>query len=386
MTWAKVFVITIGVRSAPKNQYALTCQPKGGIPLRSITFKYGMLVVISLVALRLVIGWHFFKEGAKKFTDRSFTADPFLHQSVGPMADLYQGMIADPYGFERLDKEKTARAWNDYREKVLAADAADEATVEEAVKLTETYVKQFEGYLDSIDEDLEKFHIKFEQWQATKKSPMRYVPHQQDLIEKQGLELLGMVSPWLRTVERMREEYRFELLELVLKEDTAAVHFDDVETSETSEISEGVMPIADPSDMPLINAMVKWTVVLVGVFLLLGLFTRLWAIVGAGFLVSVISSQWPGWPGATPTYYQAVELFALLVLCATSAGRYAGLDFFVCPKIQKCLACFRQGSNESGEPAEANENVATNQETSAATPSPADAADDSEPSSEDNSK
>lgn len=386
MAWTKVFVITIGVWAAHKAPYALTCQPKGGTPLRSITFKYGMFVVISLVALRLVVGWHFFKEGAKKFTDRSFTADPFLRQSVGPMADLYQGMIADPYGFERLDKEKTAKAWNDYREKVLATYAADEATIDEAVKRTEAYVKQFEGYLDSIDEDLEKFHIKFEQWQATKKSPMRYVPHQQDLIQKQGLELLGMVSPWLRTVERMREEYRIELLELVLKEDIGAVRFDDVETSEPSKIAEGVLPIADPSDMPLINAMVKWTVILVGVFLLLGLFTRLWAIVGAGFLVSVISSQWPGWPGATPTYYQFVELFALLVLCTTSAGRYAGLDFFVCPKIKKCLACFKQGSSQSNEPAEANDIVETNQETSAATPSSTDATDNNEQSSKNNSQ
>jgi len=305
-----------------------------------------MLVVISLVALRLVIGWHFFREGAKKFTDRSFTADPFLRQSVGPMADLYQGMIADPHGFERLDKEKTDQAWNDYREKVLAAYDADDATVEEAQKLTKAHVEQFQDFLDANNEDMEKFRIKFDQWQATKKSPMRYVPHQQDLIEKQGLELLGMVSPWLRTVERMREEYRRELLELVLDEDTATVHFDDVGTAEASKIAEGVMPIDDPADMPLINAFVKWTVILVGVFLLLGLFTRFWAIVGAGFLASVISSQWPGWPGAEPTYYQAVELFALLVLCATAAGRYAGLDFFVYPRIQKLLASSSEDNSQ----------------------------------------
>ena len=33
---------------------------------------------------------------------------------------------------------------------------------------------------------------------------------------------------------------------------------------------------------------------------------------------------------AEPTYYQSVELFALLAICATAAGRYAGLDFFIC--------------------------------------------------------
>jgi len=345
-----------------------------------------MLVVISLVALRLVIGWHFFKEGAKKFTDGAFTADPFLRQSVGPMADIYQGMIADPYGFERLDEEKTAQAWNDYREKVLAAYKADDATVDQAEKLTGSYVKQHEGFLESIDEDLEKFRIKFEQWQAAKKSPMRYVPHQQDLIKKQGLELLGTMSPWLRTVDRMREEYRLELLEFVLDEDSGAVQFDDVDTPKQGKIAKGIMPIDNPADMPLINAMVKWTVILVGVFLLLGLFTRLWAIVGAGFLTSVISSQWPGWPGAEPTYYQAIELFALLVLCATSAGRFAGLDFFVCPKIHKALACIGLCSCQSCAPADASGNEETNETKSEATPSPTDTADDNEPSSEENSQ
>lgn len=362
------------------------CLPnERSIPLRSITFKYGMLVMISLVALRLMIGWHFFKEGAKKFTEPSFTADPFLRQSVGPMSDFYQGMIADPYGFDRLDKDKTAQAWNAYREKVLAAYGADEATLEQAQKLTESYVEQFQGFLDSNEEDLEKFHIKFDQWQATKKSRMRYVPHQQDLIKKQGLELLGMASPWLRTVDRMREEYRRELLELVLGEDTATVHYDGADKPADSKIAQGVMPIDDPADMPFVNAMVKWTVILVGVFLLLGLFTRFWAIVGAGFLLSVISSQWPGWPGAEPTYYQAVELLALLVLCATAAGRYAGLDFFVHLTMQKARTGRANASGQSREPAEGPEDEETSQKTADATYSPR-ATNDNKPSSENNSQ
>ena len=75
---------------------------------------------------------------------------------------------------------------------------------------------------------------------------------------------------------------------------------------------------------------------LVGVFLLLGLFTRFWSIVGAGFLFSVISSQWPGWPGAEPTYYQSIELVALLVIFSTAAGRLAGLDFFIDLLWRRC--------------------------------------------------
>jgi uncharacterized membrane protein YphA (DoxX/SURF4 family) len=105
----------------------------------------------------------------------------------------------------------------------------------------------------------------------------------------------------------------------------------------------------DAGSMRLINTMVKWTVILVGIFLMLGLFTRFWSIVGVGFLCSVISSQWPGWYGAEPTYYQVVELCGLLVLAATNAGRFAGLDFFLDIFYRGFLAKVKQGKNNGSE-------------------------------------
>ena len=65
----------------------------------------------------------------------------------------------------------------------------------------------------------------------------------------------------------------------------------------------------------------------VGIFLIIGLLTPVASIVAALFLLSVVLSQMPGYPGTAPTYFQAVECLALLVLAATDAGRYAGLDF-----------------------------------------------------------
>ena len=105
----------------------------------------------------------------------------------------------------------------------------------------------------------------------------------------------------------------------------------------------------DPGSMWLINTMVKWTVILVGVFLVLGLFTRFWSVVGVGFLCSVIASQWPGWTGSEATYYQVVELCALLVLAATNAGRFAGLDFFVDTFFQGYITKVKQGTSNGSE-------------------------------------
>ena len=64
--------------------------------------------------------------------------------------------------------------------------------------------------------------------------------------------------------------------------------------------------------------------------MILGLFTRLASLVGALFLLSVMATQPPWVAGANTTYffYQLVEVAALLLLAATSAGRWAGLDGF----------------------------------------------------------
>ena len=65
--------------------------------------------------------------------------------------------------------------------------------------------------------------------------------------------------------------------------------------------------------------------------LVLGLFTRVAAIAGGAFLISVIASQPPFVPSASDVNYQIVLLLGLLVVAAVGAGRWGGLDFFVVP-------------------------------------------------------
>nr|WP_261361674.1 DoxX family protein [Aeoliella straminimaris] len=86
-----------------------------------------------------------------------------------------------------------------------------------------------------------------------------------------------------------------------------------------------------PQKIETIDTVVTWLTLGVGVLLILGLFTRLAAIVGAGFLLSIISTQPPWAEGVLPTIklltaYQGIEFVALLVLAAIGAGTWAGLD------------------------------------------------------------
>ena len=79
----------------------------------------------------------------------------------------------------------------------------------------------------------------------------------------------------------------------------------------------------------MVDGLMTWFILAVGVLLLLGLFTRLACVAGALFLLSVVMMQ-PFWVSdALLTYNQYVEMVAVLALATTPAGRWAGLDHFV---------------------------------------------------------
>jgi uncharacterized membrane protein YphA (DoxX/SURF4 family) len=102
--------------------------------------------------------------------------------------------------------------------------------------------------------------------------------------------------------------------------------------------------LADPKAkrMVWLSMAVTCMVTSVGVCLLFGFFTRLASTVAAIFLFSVITTQPPWLAGAVPTMFQTIEMAALLVLAATAAGRWAGLDFFTHAFCQKF--CQRKNS------------------------------------------
>ncbi len=54
------------------------------------TYRQISLVgVIALVALRIVVGWHFFMEGSTKVREGGFTSVGFLTAAKGPLAPQF---------------------------------------------------------------------------------------------------------------------------------------------------------------------------------------------------------------------------------------------------------------------------------------------------------
>jgi thiosulfate dehydrogenase [quinone] large subunit len=51
--------------------------------------------LVTIVVLRVLIGWHFLYEGLSKLGNPAWSAAGYLKQSRGPFAGLFRGMAAD---------------------------------------------------------------------------------------------------------------------------------------------------------------------------------------------------------------------------------------------------------------------------------------------------
>jgi uncharacterized membrane protein YphA (DoxX/SURF4 family) len=138
-------------------------------------------------------------------------------------------------------------------------------------------------------------------------------PFQQERIASKEAEVRAKAQTLMGGLQQLNESYERDLYNLATPQQRQS----------------GMIHISK-ADAAWIDATVKWMVLLVGACLILGLFTRPAAVVGALFLCSVLAAAgWPFWSGESEEPLKVlVELFALLVLAAVGAGRFAGLDFF----------------------------------------------------------
>ena len=72
------------------------------------TNPYSRFQLTALVALRMLIGWHFLYEGIAKFLNPYWTSAGYLQASQGPFAGWFLGLAADP---GRLGMVDTLNKW-----------------------------------------------------------------------------------------------------------------------------------------------------------------------------------------------------------------------------------------------------------------------------------
>lgn len=275
-------------------------------------YQIGTAAVVTLVALRVGIGWHFFKEGAKKFHDPDFTAAVFLQEAKGPLAGMFRTFIPDREGRGRLDRDATKEAWSAYADRVATHFGLDDGQRKAVDRVRTQWQRRIDWFFADNREQIDEYFLELGRLHDAKAdTTTRDVAFQRDWIAGKEAELRGKLRNFSGKLAAMAQEYQRELHAIA--------------TAQQRDRGD-VAPLSSTSSW--LDTIVKYFIISVGVCLVVGLFTRTASIAGAVFLLSVIATQPPWVQGTQPTYYQSVELLALLLLAAMGAGLYAGLDFF----------------------------------------------------------
>jgi uncharacterized membrane protein YphA (DoxX/SURF4 family) len=344
--------------------------------------------IVFLILLRLAIGWHFLFEGIQKVqstwtgptvTNRPFSSAGYFREATGPLGWLWRWKWGDP------DKDALA-----HLEVKPLADSDEPATARPHERMPpkleeewDDYLKRFAEHYGVMDKQLEQAESKLAQSKSKVVEWLTYVPpatrEEQDKDKKYSTDTTeqtktfpsGELKRRLSMAERIKE-YKSRLDDLpaarqriwsmgkdvegarlrAAKAEIAGLRAGlrkdlDSQTQEmkksldsvlTAEQKENEKPVPGPKgDMVLawLDWLTMWLLVVIGVGLMIGLFTRLNAWLGAGFLLmtylAVPAIPWlPSPPISEGNYVfvnkNVVEFFALCVIATTYSGRWFGLD------------------------------------------------------------
>ncbi len=288
--------------------------------------RIGTFGILALVALRVGIGWHFYMEGVSKVRSRNFSSEGFLVAAQGPLADNYQQMIWDHEGRLRLNQESVNTLFEDATQRAVEHFQFTDEQQKTLRRVKARYFgknskKRWDGKLNDVYAEAEEEIYKY--WQSVERlENMETSPTWNSVTSLQGqqamikTERMADVRDTLASIDAIWKQYEGRLNSIAEPEQIRQAGYfyfnRPGEGALSTRVVDKIIPIFDMA---------------VGILLMLGLLTPLASWAGALFLISVILSQMPGYPGTQPTYFQAVEALALVVLATTDAGRYAGLDF-----------------------------------------------------------
>lgn len=349
--------------------------------------------VIALVLLRLVIGWHFWIEGTKKVEyDRhesqlrlspSFSAEGFLTQAKGPLAELFHAQAPDDHGYatllatprqnvqptadelaqrakwqseynsRRSEAEKAgsevplefppsapyhawatrvAEDWRRIRDEVKTITGLADEQRKQADIVCNARLQELANYLTGETEAMIEYQHelwRLANWRSAPESAG--LPFHDERVAAKTAETTGSTKSWLGQVQDIEKSFQADLRALLTAEQRGLAL--------TTTAMEEALTDKRHDSLRMVNITAAAVTIGVGVCLLLGFFTRLASLVGALFLASVIASQPPWLAESAPTMSQCIELAGLLVLAGTGAGRWAGLDYFT-------HALFHRGGDE----------------------------------------
>lgn len=278
----------------------------------------------------LNIDWFFVHEQVLQVVSeqegqRHFTSLPYLQSSTGPFRMLFRGLVPDIDGLQRLTKP-SAQARIDQRYYEILDHYQSRGlpfTTEQRAKLAAIREDLKQSIAATLEDPgfqarLADYKLMLQRVRENSAAAgAAYLQERLDADRKRldtlGGELLGFVNE--------------PLAELTLQAQSLA----------TVDQMRAGPPPRPTAQTELIDWMVKWGLTLIGLCLMLGLFTP-FAALAAALQLAMFYFATPPWPGLPPLTAEGhylyvnrnlIELIAALILLTTQAGRWAGLDYYL---------------------------------------------------------
>ena len=344
-----------------------------------------LLTLTAVLALRLVIGWHFYQEGVSKLKAGDFDPRPFLSSAIGPAAPWFHKFLDDASGAMRLglvrtrgedgqtawtlDPLVTEQLWKGFAYRAARhygfGDPKWSEQMRQRAEQSEARGREAESAGDDpraeacrrqAAEDRAAAAAVAEQKEAVLAVVDRYLQLYRGLLDDHRSEILAyfqgaerlegferdgvrrsavaqQVSSLRQQVERVAAERRSAAGPWLAEVEGLwdGVEADVNALAVAAQRGVGAVRLDRPyqprwSAEGIIRWGIPWFDAVVGGLLIVGLLTRLAALAGMALLAGVVATQ-PFWiPAAAPTAYPWIELVGLLLLFAISAGHIAGLD------------------------------------------------------------
>jgi len=268
-------------------------------------------------------------------------------------------MLPDIDGRERLkvldgnkiDGSPIAARWDRVRQEFVEfyqpvdssnaeATAAQAKLAKDASETYERFQKQLDEYLKDNGGEIVAYFGALDRFEGYKES------HQGAAFQKERrwnrmVDLRAEADKWIKDIEGQERAYAHSLYSLL-----------DNDQKQRGLPQAGWNPF-QWDRMKQINFAVTFSLAAIGICLMLGLCTPLAALGGAAFMCFVVLTQ-PAFPTIYPhdppvvghallINKDFIEMIALLVVAATGAGRWGGLDVFVNRWIVGPLFCRKSG-------------------------------------------
>ncbi len=248
-----------------------------------------------------------------------FTAEGYLRASSGPFAPYFRRMVPDVDGRDALDLEKIEARWKEDLDRFAAHyDLSEEQRTDAEEELRNRMAIAEDQFLDlEFSQKVKKYLDDLEHYLQVERDPRALANEraqaykERTTVDTARRELVAVVDAW-----------------------SGALHdaWTSLLTDEQAERNEPPLPWRR---IDWINTLTKIGLTAVGLGLLLGLFTPLAALGGAGYLLMFYLSMppWPGLPSnpVAEGHYlivnkNLIEMIACLALACLPTGHWVGLD------------------------------------------------------------